>query len=124
MKQKPRRYYTESGDRCDRMQVTYSINKNHIIMALYNQLSFNTEWQPNFKPNRTSIEKEIRQNLKFYGESWFGDINVEDELIEIQGREEELDIANWKIAEAEARIHFPKWFTNYHNKSLRFIKED
>lgn len=121
---KPKRYFKTSGDRCDRIRVTHLISKYHLIVALYQKLTTSGEWFSEFKPSAASVEKEVRDNLLLKGTEWFDDIDVEDKYIIFEGREETLNVDNWKIAEAKAKELFPKWFINYHNKSLRFITED
>jgi len=108
------------------MQITFTINTEFIIMALYENIRINFDSEPNayewydkFKPNKTSVEKMIRSGLFYQGERWMSNYTEAEE--DRDGTP--IDKAKWAMAEEKAKELYPLWFQNYHKKSLRFIQD-
>jgi len=77
------------------------------------------KWFENYTPTQASVTEEIKQQLKWYGEGWMD--NFFEARSDRDGRA--IDEGKWEMAEKKAKELFPRWFQNFHNKSMRFIQD-
>lgn len=109
LKQKPRLYYKSSGERCDKIQIEFTVDAKILSYIVYHLL----EIDPNEKLNKKRIEGKLRERFEWEGRDWLE--KLEYDHLDSKRLEESKKIV--------AKL-YPHWNINYHNNGHRFIMED
>jgi hypothetical protein len=114
LKKQPRLYYKSSGERCDKIQIEFTVDVNVLVWIAYYLLEVSTSnLVTNDKLTKKKIEDKLRDRLEWEGRDWIEKMEYED-----------LNKERLERARSIIRELYPKWHINYHNKSHNYIMED
>lgn len=109
LKQKPRLYYKSSGERCDKIQIEFTVDVRILSYIVYYLL----ENDPDEKLNKKRIESKLRERFEWEGKDWIEKLEYE------QLNKDKLEESKKIVLKL-----YPHWGINYLNNGHRFIMED
>lgn len=109
LKKQPRLYYKSSGERCDKIQIEFTVDAKILVWIAYYLLDSDLE----VKLTKKEIEDKMRDRFEWEGRDWIEKMEYE-----------ELNKERLERARSIIQKLYPKWHINYHNKSLNYIMED
>jgi hypothetical protein len=109
LKLKPRLYYKSSGERCDKIQIEFTVDTKVLAYVAYHLL----DNDPNEKITKKRVESKLRELLEWEGKNWLEKLEYE-----------ELNKERLTNAQVIIKKLYPHWHLNYNNNGQRFIMED
>lgn len=111
LKKQPRLYYKSSGERCDKIQIEFTVDVKILVWVAYYLLEGTSSDKT--KLTKKEIEDKMRDRFEWEGRDWIEKMEYE-----------ELNKERLERAKTIIRKLYPKWHINYHNKPLNYIMED